>query len=869
MSGLRPLSPANGGRADTPLPRFLDNSGLPIDPPVREAREGGGAVEEEMPTLLHRVKHDGSILSLCVSDELIYAGSQSGEIMVWSLETFQLVRSVQAHQGSVLCLYLADHQSVLFSSAGDAIINVWDAKTFENLYSIYSTFDVGDVFCVVYSSALQTTYFGAQNTSIQWYDLKAKDLRPRPTLTSHPSHRNHRFFDSKGPGGRTTPRPASKVVPPSSRLLEVDPENIVQYAHYGYVYCMLLITLPSGWEIGGDGGEMLLSGGGDGVVKLWTINPATSAITSAMSLSAGDSGVLSMAINDTMLYCGLTDGEICIWDLDTRQLIRSLRTHCEDVLTMAVMGNCIFSGSASGYSRKWNQRFEHMSRWQSHSGLILASAATKRHGRLIYITGGNDNCVAIWDASALAQAESQTLRSQNDQLLCSLSKLVSFRTVSSDPSYAEDCRRGATYLKQLFKRYGATATLLPSEGGRNPIVHARFGGCGTKGRNKGKTILFYGHYDVIPASESAGAGWQTRPFELTGMNGYLYGRGVSDNKGPCLAALFAAGELVQEQELDADIMFLIEGEEESGSRGFVDAVRRNKELIGDVDWILLANSYWLDDDVPCLTYGLRGVIHATVVVESDKPDLHSGVEGSRLNREPTIDLVNLLAKLTSSDGKVLIPGFSEPVRPVTPAEEEMYTAITNAIVNKPDWSHLTAAQIKDHLMSKWRFPSLTIHKVSVSGPSNATIIPRAASASISLRIVPDQELSVIKDQLVSYLRSEYSSFNSNNKLNITIDHEAEPWLGDPENDAFRTLEEAVMDVWSEGNEERVRPLYIREGGSIPTARFLEKEFGAPAAHLPCGQASDQAHLDDERLRLVNLYKSKAILKRVFKELPRK
>jgi len=297
-----------------------------------------------------------------------------------------------------------------------------------------------------------------------------------------------------------------------------------------------------------------------------------------------------------------------------------------------------------------------MSRWQSHSGLILASAATKRHGRLIYITGGNDDCVAIWDASALEQLESQILKSQNDQLLSSLSKLVSFRTVSSDPSYAEDCRRGATYLKQLFKRYGATATLLPSEEGRNPIVHARFGGCGTKGRSKGKTILFYGHYDVISASESAKAGWQTRPFELTGVNGYLYGRGVSDNKGPCLAALFAAGELVQEQELGADITFLIEGEEESGSRGFVDAVRRNKELIGDVDWILLANSYWLDDDVPCLTYGLRGVIHATVVVESDKPDLHSGVEGSRLNREPTIDLVNLLAKLTSPDGKVLIPG---------------------------------------------------------------------------------------------------------------------------------------------------------------------------------------------------------------------
>lgn len=211
-------------------------------------------------------------------------------------------------------------------------------------------------------------------------------------------------------------------------------------------------------------------------------------------------------------------------------------------------------------------------------------------------------------------------------------------------------------MKSLFKRFGATATLLPSEANRNPIVFAKFSGTG-KQKPKGKTILFYGHYDVIHADSSDSEAWSTNPFELTGQNGYLYGRGVSDNKGPCLAALFAAGELVQEQELESDILFLIEGEEESGSRGFADAVRRNKEMIGDVDWILLANSYWLDDEVPCLTYGLRGVIHATVAVESEKPDLHSGVDGSRMNREPTIDLVNLLAKLTDEAGGIKIPGM--------------------------------------------------------------------------------------------------------------------------------------------------------------------------------------------------------------------
>lgn len=151
-------------------------------------------------------------------------------------------------------------------------------------------------------------------------------------------------------------------------------------------------------------------------------------------------------------------------------------------------------------------------------------------------------------------------------------------------------------------------------------------------------------------------------------------------------------------------------------------------------------------------------------------------------------------------------------------------------------------------MSKWRFPSHTIHRITVSGPSNATIIPRSASAAISIRIVPEQDVAVIKESLKSFLTSQFATFNSSNRLKVTIDHEAEPWLGDPENEAFRTLDRAIQNAWG------VAPLYIREGGSIPSARFLEKEFNAPAAHLPCGQSSDQAHLDNERLRLTNLYK---------------
>jgi hypothetical protein len=44
---------------------------------------------------------------------------------------------------------------------------VWDAVALKALYIVYSTFDIGDVFSVVYSQSLQTIYLGAQNTSIQ------------------------------------------------------------------------------------------------------------------------------------------------------------------------------------------------------------------------------------------------------------------------------------------------------------------------------------------------------------------------------------------------------------------------------------------------------------------------------------------------------------------------------------------------------------------------------------------------------------------------------------------------------------------------------------------------------------------------------
>jgi di- and tripeptidase len=205
-----------------------------------------------------------------------------------------------------------------------------------------------------------------------------------------------------------------------------------------------------------------------------------------------------------------------------------------------------------------------------------------------------------------------------------LSTFVSIPSVSSDPLHLEDCRQAAIWLKNCLHQLGAESTLLPTGGHGSPLVLSTFHG--TQGKHSKPRILFYGHYDVISAPRD---GWDSDPFTVAGRNGYLYGRGVTDNKGPIMAAACAAAELLRKRALGVDLVFLIEGEEEAGSAGFMDAVSAHKSQIGDIDAILLSNSTWITEYPPCITYGLRGVVHATVGV--CPPALRSGFCSRRLS----------------------------------------------------------------------------------------------------------------------------------------------------------------------------------------------------------------------------------------------
>lgn len=859
------------------------------------------------PDLNHLLKHDSSVLALIVGPENIYTGTQDGEIAVWSLGTFQQLHRIQAHKRSVMCLFLSDDGNLLFSSASDPIVNVWCPRTMTRLYEIYSTWDCfGDIFSVAYSSQYKTVYYGDQNTAIQWVHLEDPERVVAPDTTTHPDRRNHRFFDSRAVGGgASTPRPTNDrydLIPRSHTMLETDRRCIKQFAHYGYVYCMLMLHGMTGATEPDD--DVLVSGAGDGTIKVWKLggqevghNGFTNGIQELLCLGEDDGNcVMSLALDGSFLYGGKINGIIELWDLDTKQKLRSIKAHTGDVMTMQMGCGYLWSFGSNGTASKHstahygeyqaytsqnvNQKYQLLTQWQAHNGKILASAVISQQDKQILVTGANDNNVAVWSFEMPRATEVPESEVDEDVMLTNLRDFVSFKTISSQPDFAEDCRRGASFLRNLFRKLGGDVEMLTADMNLyHPVVFAKFGGK-LEPAEKRKRILFYGHYDVV-AAESKKGNWNTDPFQLQGTNGYLYGRGVSDNKGPIMAALYAVTDLVQAKALDADVVFLIEGEEESGSRGFQETVRRHKDRIGHIDYILLANSYWLNDETPCLTYGLRGVLHATVCVESARPDLHSGIGGSYMVTEAAADLMGLLTKIRGPRNRIMLPGFYDGVLTLTPEEEARYDDITTVLMAQAG-EQRSAAEIKADLMARWREPSITIHDLKVSGPEGS-LISSHASSHISFRLVPGQEVDQVIESLKAYLEKEFALMETDNTLNVRIDNMADPWLGDPDNEIFRALEEATMQAWAPlfasddagaetaGNtadkgEKPRKPLYIREGGSIPAIRFLEKEFEAPAAHLPCGQSSDAAHLDNERLRMANLFKSREIFGSVFKKL---
>ena len=324
-----------------------------------QPRDLDDGCSDTAPDQLQELRHDGSVLAIAVSDRYIFAGTSKGEIVVWSLGTYQLVQTIQAHKRSVLCLVLSEDSKYLFSSACEPIINVWCPKTFTRLYEIYSTYDVGDVFSVAYSPQRETLYLGTQTQDIQWISLKDPARRVPHDSPNHPDKRQHRFFDSRAVGGTSTPRRMEEhyaLIPRAATVLEIDSGAIRQYAHYGWIFSMLIAKGPT--VLGEPDEEVLISGGGDGTIKLWRLSDQSpdfddegvvGHIDEMVVLGEDDSeSVMSLAVDGSFLYAGKLRGIIELWDLDTKQKLRVIKAHDGNVNTLKMSFGLLWSAGTGG-----------------------------------------------------------------------------------------------------------------------------------------------------------------------------------------------------------------------------------------------------------------------------------------------------------------------------------------------------------------------------------------------------------------------------------------------------------------------------------------------------------------------------------------
>lgn len=463
-----------------------------------------------------------------------------------------------------------------------------------------------------------------------------------------------------------------------------------------------------------------------------------------------------------------------------------------------------------------------------------------------------------------------------------LSNFISYATVANSSQHRESCWEGARCIGRFLEAMGASVKYVntSARGGApddipsnftkkearayaaacdtNPIVLARF----AAPNPRAETITFYGHYDVMPAMDLSQ--WATDPWQMKGIDGYLYGRGTTDNKGPIIATIFAVKKLVEENAngLGVNVVLVLQGEGEASNAGFKQCVLSHVHWFERTCLILTSNSTWLGENRPCLTYGFRGIVDLRVTITGGTKNLHSGVDGGAVF-EPINDLITLLGTLVDASGVVCVPGFYDDVRPLSDAERARFATVE---FDLDEYRRTTGVQrfttdaAVDVLESRWRKPSVSITCVETSNTAAFfSVVPQRASAKISIRFVPDQDPLKIKRAVDAHLHHELRKRRSPNALQVDCVNRGDWWLRDPSGPEFQVAARAVREVWG------VDPAYVCEGGSMPLFTFLAETLRAPLVQVPLGQSSDGAHLPNERIRALNLFRGKEVMQRIIAE----
>jgi len=432
------------------------------------------------------------------------------------------------------------------------------------------------------------------------------------------------------------------------------------------------------------------------------------------------------------------------------------------------------------------------------------------------------------------------IRAARPSYLKQLTELLRIPSVSTDKSLAKEVRRAGRWVRDKLKAAGCTRTELHSTP-RHPIVYGEW--LGAKGA---PTILVYGHYDVQPVDPIAL--WDTPPFEPTVRQGRLYARGASDDKGQVFAHILALEtHLKQNGSCPINVKFLIEGEEEIGSPNLTGFIAANKKKLA-CDAVIVSDTAMFDKGLPSICYGLRGLAYLQIDLRGTDGDLHSGTFGGSVVN-PANALVEMLASLKDARGRVTVPGFYEKVRRLRPAERREFASLPHsdtkykrsigapALFGESGYSTLERV---------WVRPALDINGIwsGFTGEGAKTVIPAEAHAKISMRLVPDQTPAEIARKVSAHLKKIAPG---SVKVKVSDLHGGAAWVAPFDHPVMAAASRALKRAFGR------KPVFVREGGSIPIVADFARLLKVPAVLMGLGLNDDNLHAPNEKMDLDNFY----------------
>ena len=443
-----------------------------------------------------------------------------------------------------------------------------------------------------------------------------------------------------------------------------------------------------------------------------------------------------------------------------------------------------------------------------------------------------------------------------DRFVDELRAFVRIPSISTDPAYAGAIDEVVRFVAARMESAGLeNVAVLATEG--HPLIYADWLHAGDA-----PTVLVYGHYDVQPADPLEE--WTSPPFEPEVRDDRLYGRGVSDDKGPMLIPLCVAEAFLRtSRRLPVNLKLVIEGEEELGSAHLAQAARRHRDRLR-ADVVLSADGAQWRPDLVTVNVACRGVVTLDVCLTTAGKDLHSGRYGGTVANAAHA-LSRLVASLHDDEGRIAVAGFYDDALPPTEAEREALAAIPfdeNAYLTAIDAEAGVGEPGYTTLERQWLRPTLDVNGLGsgYQGPGVKTVIPHRAHAKISCRLVPDQTPERIRARLVRHCERHAPP---GTKIEFADDGVGMPPAQVREDHpALAVVEDVLEEVRG------ARPLRVRMGSSIPIGGIFREALGIETVFLSFSTGDEDFHAPNEFFRLSSLRVGHVVWTHCFERLGR-